>query len=219
LSGKNNSNPEEIDREFWNIIGNIEELDIEAGLSRADGRKDLYKKTLKLLFQEIVKSSKNLTAFLDANDMHNFCIEAHGIKGSLTNIGALKLSAKALSLESASGKTDTAFCSEKLPVFLLELGALNNKLKEAFSTINQNGGPLVIEKELSIVLKQISSAMEKNDFLRIESLLTVLDTYNPEGALGEEVEQIKDAVTVMEYNTAERIIQKLLSLKSDENPL
>lgn len=119
-------------------IEQIEEISLSATLDRVEGRRDMYRMMLKIMIDEIEKSNVNLSEFLSANDMNNFRIEVHGIKGSLANIGAMELTAKALNLEVASAKIDTDFCVANLPSLLEEINNLKSKLKEAFSEIGQN---------------------------------------------------------------------------------
>ncbi|MCL2768411.1 MAG: ATP-binding protein, partial [Synergistaceae bacterium] len=122
-------------RVFWDKIEAIDGLDFFTGLDRVSGQRDVYEKTLKLMMLEIEKSNKNLIKFLSEEDMGNFGIEVHGIKGTLANIGAMDLSARALDLENASDKWDTAFCISNLPDFLKMLNELYAELDNAFSSL------------------------------------------------------------------------------------
>jgi V/A-type H+-transporting ATPase subunit D len=90
-------------------------------------------KSLQLLAQEIEKTRQNLPLFLSADDMINFRIEAHGIKGALANVGAIKLSEKARELEMASAGQDYDYCAMNLPFFLEKLIVFNQQLSEAFA--------------------------------------------------------------------------------------
>ena len=119
--------------EFWTRIQQIKEISMFAALNRIDGQRDLYKMMLQLMIKEIENCNINLNRFLSENDMHNFRIEIHGMKGSLANIGAVELAEKAHNLELASMKMDADYCVSNLPVLLEELNNLNLKLKEAFS--------------------------------------------------------------------------------------
>ena len=198
-------------KEFWTKIEQIEGLSMSIGLGRVEGDRDLYEKTLKLMIYEIEKSDKNLMEFLSANDMGNFCIEVHGIKGSLANIGAMNLSEKAYDLEMASNKNDIEYCVLNLPALLESLKNLNIKLKEAFLVINQSSGPIRIPPELPPVLKRLIIAFDEIDLMHINEEMEKIDALNPGGALKEEIEHIKDMVMMMNYDEAKECINKLLN--------
>jgi HPt (histidine-containing phosphotransfer) domain-containing protein len=148
----------EFNGELWKRLEYIKGLDLSIGLDRVDGQKDVYEKSLTYLIQEIEKNDKNLKLFLSANDMNQFCIAVHGMKGSLANIGAMELSSKAFALEKASKETNNVFCTENLPSFLKELNEMCNKLKEAFSVICQGPDTVEIPPELPLIFKRLIKA-------------------------------------------------------------
>ncbi|MCL2154723.1 MAG: ATP-binding protein [Leptospirales bacterium] len=198
-------------KEFWKKIEQIEELYLATGLNRVDGQKNVYEKTLELLIDEIEKCIKNLNEFLTANDMKNFCIEVHSMKGALANIGAMDLSAKARELEIASDQEDVAFCSVNLIDFNERLDDLRLKLKEAFAEIKQNHGRIEIPPELLLIFEKLKTALNEMNFVAIDNEVTNIDKLNLSGALKEETDQIKDAVLIMDYERAINVMQKLLS--------
>ncbi|MCL2163889.1 MAG: PAS domain-containing protein [Oscillospiraceae bacterium] len=202
--------------EFWNRIDQIEALSVSTGLSRIDGHRDVYETTLRLMMQEIEESTENLNAFLEADDMKNFHIEAHGIKGTLANIGAMGLSSDAYGLEVASNKPDRDYCVSNLPSFLEKINEFKLELKDAFSLISQADGPIEISPELEPVLKKLLSAFSDTDYALIDQLIEKLKAFDLAGALTgalkEAIEQIKDSVMMMEYDEASEQINKLLAL-------
>ncbi|MCL2877358.1 MAG: ATP-binding protein [Acidobacteria bacterium] len=198
-------------KEFWDRIEKIDGLSVSTGLSMVDGRRDVYEKTLKLLTQEMEKSDKNLIAFLRADDMNNFRIEVHGIKSALANVGAKELSAKALELENASKKMDAAFCISNLPLFLKGLNRLNANLKKAFSAISPSDIPIEIPSGLPPIFEKLINAFNEIDLVLIDKEIENLDALNPGGALKEKIEEIKDAVMMMDYDRATAYINQLLT--------
>jgi CheY-like chemotaxis protein len=198
-------------RDFWDKIGQIEEISLATGLDRVAGQRDIYKKTLKLMLADIDKSDRNLRKFLAAADMHNFRIEVHGIKGSLANIGAMELAAKAFELESASSKEDSGFCAANLPPFLVGLSKLNQKLQEAFAAIRQSNGPVDIPPALPLILARLTEAFAEIDLVGIDKEIENLSALNLSGALQEKIEHINDAVIMMDYAGATEHITELLN--------
>jgi CheY-like chemotaxis protein len=202
---------EEMNTEFWERIEGIEGLSLSTGLDRVDGQRSVYKKTLRLMIQEIEKSNTNLSAFLSAGDIENFRIEVHGIKGALANIGAMDLSEKAYALEIASDKKDTDFCSTNLPALLEGLSCLHKKLSEAFFLEKQkNTGPIRMHPDLPRIFQNMKDAFTEVDLISIDNEMKNIDKLNLRGALKDEIEQINDAVLMMDYNRAAEHIQKML---------
>ena len=205
--------------EFWERVEQSEGLDIAIGLSRVDGQRDVYEKSLKLIVPEIEKSNTNLIAFLSADDMENFRIEVHGIKTALANIGAMELSEKAFELEAASGKNDTAFCVSSLPLFLEGLIKLKMNLMQALACIRHDPETDDAPAELFLICDRLSTALVETDLLMIEEEVDKLNGLNLTGVLKDEVEWIKDAVLMMNYDGAINQICDLLAKHSTRDCL
>lgn len=198
------------DVEFWVKIGKIKDISLALGLDRVRGQRNIYKKMLRLIIGDINKSDKNLREFLAAEDMHNFHIEVHGIKGSLASMGAMELSRKARDLESASNEANIDFCVLNLPSFLEGLYNLSVKLNESFAIYNQSDKPIEISPELSHVLKKLTEAIKEIDLVRINEGLDNLDALKLNGVLKDKIEQIKDDIIIMDYDAAIEHISELL---------
>jgi CheY-like chemotaxis protein len=195
--------------DFFADLENIPGLSVQTGLGRVSGLRDVYKRSLKLAIKEIEKCKRNLSRFLQSEDMHNFSVEVHGMKGSLANLGVMELSAKAFDLETASSNGDIAFCTSNLPPFLDELNILYSALLEAFPKKEDNHEPVEISQEISGYFSEMTTALERMDFKEIDKAMEYLNSLNPDGALNEELEEIKDAVLIMNYEAAKEIIKKL----------
>jgi HPt (histidine-containing phosphotransfer) domain-containing protein len=196
--------------EFWRKIGQIEEISVETGLDRVSGQRGVYERSLELTIKEIEKCDRNLQEFLAAGNLRNFSIEAHSMKGSLANIGAMGLSSRALALEAAADNADAAFCAETLPSFLDDLRGLKSKLVAAFAKKNENYGPIEIPPELPPIFARLTSAFAQTDFLAIDKGMESLNALNASGALKDQIERIKDAVMMMEYEEAAQVMQEML---------
>ena len=194
---------------FWEKIHEIKGLSLQTGLNRVSGQRDVYKNALRLLSKGIDTCIGNLEEFLAAGDMHNFTIEAHSIKTSLANIGAMELSTMAQKLEAASVKMDASFCADTLPSFSEALRNLRDKLKDAFSQIRRSD-TLVIPPELVSILSRIKDAFINTDYGEISNGIKNLDTLDLEDGLKDEIEEIKDTVMVMDYSNAAEMINMLL---------
>ena len=195
---------------FWEMAKQITELDLTIGLDRVDGQRGVYERSLLLAIQEMEKSDKNLYKYLLANDIDNFRIEVHGIKGLLANIGAMELSQKASELEIASDKQDIKYCTANLPILTEGLRQLKTGLRKAFSVIQQSAGPLEILPRLPPILQSLMAAFDAIDFVQIEKEVENLNALRLSGAIKEKIEQIKDMAMIMDYEGATENILQLL---------
>ncbi|MCL2255136.1 MAG: Hpt domain-containing protein, partial [Lachnospiraceae bacterium] len=205
---------QEENKEFWRTIKKIKGLSISTGLDRVDGQRDVYRQSLKLLIQEIKKSVDNLQEFLAANDAENFRIEVHGIKGALANVGAMGLSAKALTLENASAEMDFGLCALNLPVLINDLNDLGGKLSGAFALLKQSDGAGELSPELSSIFQSMTEAFAEMDLMAIDEGMERLDSLNLKGALKEDIEDIKNMAMMMNYDDAIQSMNKLLDFES-----
>ena len=201
-------------KEFWTNIKQIEGLSVKAGLDIVSGSLDLYENSLRLALREIEKCDKNLNKFWAAEDMHGLSIEAHSIKSSMTNIGALELAVMALGLEHAAVQRNMDFLKTELPPFLKTLDDLYSALRSAFAANVKSHTPLKISPELPLLFKNLMAAFDTADYYAIDRVVKNLEALNTESGMKEEIEKIVDAVIVMDYEGAREIMLKLLRLDS-----
>jgi CheY-like chemotaxis protein/HPt (histidine-containing phosphotransfer) domain-containing protein len=212
--------------ELWKKIEQINGLDAKTGLDRISGQREIYEKSLKLMINEIDKCEKSLNEFLAADDMKNFSIKAHGMKGSLANIGAMELSSRAYELETASDSSrqkqcDKDFCASRLPSFLEDLKRLGSDIQAALEGENKpgvtgesGGGPVEVPPALQTVFNKLTAAFEKTDFMAIDEGMQAIKALQSNGSLkdenlNKEIEKIKYAVLTMDYDGAIKVIRAL----------
>jgi signal transduction histidine kinase/DNA-binding LacI/PurR family transcriptional regulator/HPt (histidine-containing phosphotransfer) domain-containing protein/ActR/RegA family two-component response regulator len=198
------------DRKFWDKIGEIDGISCNIGLERVSGQAEIYKDTLKLFVKETQKYITVLAELLTAKDTHAFTIQAHSIKSSLANVGAMNLSSKAYELESAGARNDIDFCTSHLQSFSSELDDLGNKLSEAFSELPKGSGTAVISTELELILTKMKDYLNGKKYVEINDSLKKLETQKLDGPLKDKIEEIMDAIIIMDYQSALDEIQKLL---------
>jgi len=198
-------------KKFWNKIEQIEDISLSLGLDRAGGERDAYENMLRLMIKETEKFDKNSTKFLFADNMQNFCIEAHSMKSALANIGAMELSNIAREFEVAASRSDATFCALNLPFLLDKLDSLRSSLNKAFSEINNSDELTEIPPELPPILNQIIDAFNKTDLILIDEEMKKLNALNLHGALKEKTRQINDAVMIMDHDAAAKEIHELLN--------
>jgi len=199
------------DQKFWDKMGSIDGLSCNIGLERVSGQAEIYKDTLKLFTKETPKYISVLAELLAANDMHNFTIKAHSIKSSLANVGAMSISAKAYELESAGMRKDIEFCASHLQSFSKALEDLSAKLTEVFSELPRGNGPSVISPELELILNKMRDSLNGKKYIEINDNLKKLETQELDGSLKDKIEEIMDAIIIMDYQSALDEIEKLLN--------
>ena len=198
------------EEEFIEGIKKISWLSAETALERVSGQIDVYEKALKILVREIDKTQIKLKGFLAAGDMHNFTIEVHSMKSSLANVGAMELSEKAYGLEIAAMQNDSSFCTMNLNAFLEALCDLASSVDALFSDQPQRSGVINVPPELVVVLGNLHEALMETEYEKINRFLQELETFDLCGELKDKVEDIKDAVMIMDYENAKDLISGLI---------
>jgi len=196
---------------FWEKIGQIGGLSMSVGLGRVDGQREVYKSILRLMLKEVEKCDRNLSAFLAAGDMDNFRIEVHSMKGSLANIGVAELSERAYALEQASGKGDMPYCATNLPLLLRDMNELSRQIAEAFSLGCSDDKPADVPPELHPIFETLAGAFHETDIVAIDECLERLAALSLTGSLGDEIDQLTDAVIMTDFDYAREIMRKLIA--------
>jgi len=102
-----------------NIIALAESglLDVHAGLENIGFDEEMYVEAIMILCRTIPETLTQMREALPKGDIGNFGIYAHGIKGSFMSVGSNTLAKRALALEQAAKRDDTAFCEADFPGF------------------------------------------------------------------------------------------------------
>ncbi|MDR2785086.1 MAG: HAMP domain-containing protein, partial [Treponema sp.] len=94
----------------------IEVLDVDKGLFLSGGVEKQYANLLRISVKAFDERLKKMQS-LYTNNLPDFAIEIHGIKGALYAIGADSLGDDAKELEFAAKAENAAFCAKTYPVF------------------------------------------------------------------------------------------------------
>jgi serine/threonine-protein kinase RIO1 len=86
-------------------------------------------------------------------------------------------------------------------------------LNSAFSA-NQQQDTIVLTSEISskliAVFEKLTSAFNETDFIAIEEEVNNLSSLQEEGVFVEEIDKIKEAVLMMDYESAGNIMRSML---------
>jgi CheY-like chemotaxis protein len=126
------NNDGETDSDFLSALSEIDEINVEIGLSRVSGMENMYRETLELFNQKIIAECDDMYSKIRHGDVSSFSISVHAMKSALSTIGAMSLSETALRLETAAKDNDFEFCVQKFPAFREKLVNLHKELSAVF---------------------------------------------------------------------------------------
>jgi CheY-like chemotaxis protein len=209
---KKESKNEEIKDEFFDMLSQVTEINIETGLQRLNDNKDMYKKSLLLFHEKLMANNERMTYFFNNGDYKNFSITVHAVKSMLASVGAENLSNEALQLEKASKGDDIDYCTQHFPSFSGKLNTLHEQLLIVFpdkEEMEKEDGDKGFLKEN--VQKALEAVSDYNTDAGIGILNNIL-AYN----YGDEINTLlKDALSALQqyqYEETQEILTKIISI-------
>ncbi|HAL03409.1 MAG TPA: hypothetical protein DCP07_08620 [Lachnospiraceae bacterium] len=112
------------------ILESLEGIDIITGIKNCAGSKDVYYDLLQTYATSNLATT--LTRYFEAEDLANYAVTAHSIKGASKNIGAHDIADKAYSLERAGERGDIHYIWDNHDELIEEYTALLKKLRKIF---------------------------------------------------------------------------------------
>jgi CheY-like chemotaxis protein len=184
-------------------------VDITKGLERYNNNEKVY---LKILHAYAANLRSMLEAYETVNnsedELSDYKIRIHGIKGASLNIYAEPLAEITSELEKAAAAKNFEYVSKHHSAFL-ELGRkLVDNLDEMLSLIDTENPKPVKEKPDSEVLMKLSNACEVYDIDEVDAAMEELEKYRYESD-GGLVEWLKECLALMKYP---EIVEKLSSI-------
>ncbi len=110
-------------------IDDLWELNVPKAMEILDGDRDIYIAILQSVDDYVPKNLERMETCLQENDVANFIIEVHGVKGALANIGADDLSEMARRLEFAGKANNIAFIEAQAVLFMEDVRQFLARLK------------------------------------------------------------------------------------------
>jgi HPt (histidine-containing phosphotransfer) domain-containing protein len=153
-----------------------EELNIAGGLRNFSGKEKMYEKGLTLMLNKAAEVEPKAKALLAAGDVREFGVYLHGMKGSLANIGALRMSELAKNLELAGKNDDIEFCELHIEEFCRLFEYFIEKLDKSFNGVPGITAPAPpeIDPELAAGYKKIKEAVGNFDHAGVTETLASL---------------------------------------------
>lgn len=179
-------------------------LDTETGLQHFAGKAVLYDKGLGLMNKKVFASVETARGFLAEENWNELGLQAHGLKGSLANLGAVHLSDAALELERAGKNGDGTFIKAHLGTFLTELEAFGKELAAIYGGKAPADNPLV-------KFKPIIDAADAFDYAAVYSEADMLDQTETDPKVKEALAGIKKLAEDYELTAIEDFIKQRFS--------
>ncbi|MDR1353082.1 MAG: response regulator, partial [Treponema sp.] len=200
----------------FEILAAIEGMDVPRGIAMTGGSEEGYKNVLSVLYKDIqnrVPIFEKLIGRPEGSppapeELPAFTIHVHALKSALATVGASELSKKAAGLESAGKGIDCRYIAVKLPAFIRELKALNEKIKAAVilpEETRQNARDIAT---LLPALEELRTALLAYDVSRIDALMKQLEAEG-RSALNETA-RLPELILMGDYEEAAELIGELL---------
>lgn len=197
--------------DFLNIVKEISGINVEIGLSRVSGMEEMYCETLTLFTKKLLSDCDKIEGFLNDKDINNLAISVHGIKSSLSTIGAMELSGTALELEMASKNKDFDYCEAHFPEFLDQLRSLH---KQLFAIIPAENTPVSRPEGTDAFLqenvqKALAAADDFDGDLGMEAIHNLLE-YNFGEQTNALLERVNNSFLDFDFDAAVDLLNKIL---------
>ena len=178
------------------IKKDITGLDMAKGLNRYHNNERTYLKILR-------SYAKNLGVLLEsieevnANNLSDYEITVHGIKGASDDIFAYSVYQSALKLEEAAISGDLNYIKEHNEEFLKTAKELVSSIEDMFMQIDVENPKPKKDKPDNNVLLKLKSASEIYDMEGVETAMEEIDNYVYESG-GELIEWLRERVYLMD---------------------
>ena len=161
----------------------ISGIDIPRGLDRFGGDEDSY---IKILHSYINNTKPLLETMKEVNrdNLANYAITVHGIKGSSRGIFAGTVGSKAESLENAAKAGDLDFVSANNSAFIELTEKLIGDLEQMLKKMNVESGKARKDKPDNDALARLLAACQNYDMDGVDAAMEEIDAYEYESDEG-----------------------------------
>ncbi|MDR2842488.1 MAG: response regulator [Spirochaetaceae bacterium] len=178
---------------------NIDGIDTVKGLEMSSGNTELYCQILLSFFNDAKDWLEIFSKTITPENINTFVINVHALKSTSASIGA-GLSGKARILEDAGKEENYDFIAANLPDLCNDLISLTKNIETFLSGLNTKRN-----KNLPAgILKELKSALEKQDIIAIDKLTEDLKNLNFD------TNEIERCTLSGEYGKAIDIIDKFI---------
>lgn len=177
---------------FCDILDRHESgINTRLGIQNAGGNEEVLFSAAKIFLNGIDAVFVVINGLNDSeNSLREFSAAMHGLKGSLLNIGATRLSARAARLEESAKNKDYNYCVKNAPEFL-------NKMS-------------LFKDNLTAAVLEYKSETEAKKHIREPADITMLS---------EKAERLRNALIDYDVDLAEECAEKLLGISEETDKI
>jgi len=188
----------------------IDGIDILKGLEQMDNDETAYMQILRS-YADNVRSMLMSIKTVDENDLYNYKVKVHGIKGTSSYVFAEQVGRQAESLEKAADAGDIGYINEHNPAFLETAWKLVNDLGDMLSIYDGENPKLVKPEPDAAMLAMLLDACKRFDMDDLDAAMDDIGRYQYDSDNGL-ADWLKEAVNNMELA---KIVEKLVDLGVD----
>ena len=192
------ANLSSVERSFDLMHKKISGIDLISGLQRYESDIDVYSSIIRSYtgsVRSILKSIENVRE----EDLSDYKIKVHGIKGASYDIFAEKVGDSAKELETAAQNKDFRYVIENNPEFIEMTNKLIDDLEELFSDIKSDESKSVKDIPDPQLLSQLLTACRTFNINKAEEVVDELEKYEYESG-NELIAWLRENVDVMNFS-------------------
>jgi CheY-like chemotaxis protein len=154
----------------------IDGLDIKKGLERYDGDEKTYLAILRS-YARSTRTTLGLIETVTEDEITNYGIRVHGIKGASNDISAVKIGKEAEMLEKAANDGDISLIQERNPAFLEATEKLLDDIEELLLVIENDSSKPKKDKPDNELLSKLLTACDDSDMENADAVLAEIEKY------------------------------------------
>jgi len=206
---------ENSDDKIINIMKNapINEIDFDAGIKQFGGNAKVFISVLQSFVKNISKIIDKIPEEINAENLKNYTITIHGIKGSCYGILAKSLGDEAQTLENEGKADNLDFIEKNGHHFLVKIAEFTDRLDILLKEIDSEAAKTDNRRNKSVpdkeTLQKLLSAAENFDLDEIQNAMNELTKFKYEIG-NEKIEQLKAKAAEFAYDDICEIAKSML---------
>ena len=158
----------------------FDDVDTAAGLGRFAGNEEVYKNVLKSYVTNTRSLLEGLNGHLEKENLTDYAILVHGIKGSSFGVGAMGLGAKAERLENLAKAGEKERVLAENSSFVESVKTLLDSIDSALSVYKSQADRPVATEPDPALLRELREASAEYDVGKIDRIMALLDSFEYE---------------------------------------
>jgi len=192
------------------ILPNIPGVDMELAMRRFDGNAALYLTILEAYAKHTPSVLLKLRLSLRENNLGDYAIAVHGIKGSSANVGAVDVSAWAGRLEAAAKSGDFRVVLNDTGLFIQEVEGLIEEFKMLSHEEDAGEKRQMLPAPDPVSLRVLLDACSQYDVEAMDTIVAQLEGYEYE-THAEIIPWLRERVDTLEYGQIQERLESLLA--------